>query len=142
MYSCLSQVENFQGCYSGVITSVVWHFIMDLLRPHFLVKDMEQIVVLLGNILNAIPWVPLGCMPHLIAWVEQNFIFNFFYHHFWPNFFKELCYLMWFILINLISCDASQSIYYYYYYFARALWLAHHQRQFRNFSTSPTPSSP
>ncbi len=39
----------------------------------------------------------------------ENFNPNFVHHNFWPNLFQELRYILWFILINSISCGASQS---------------------------------
>jgi len=41
--------------------------------------------------------------------LNRMFIPNFVHHHFWLKLLQKLRYLLWFILINLISYDASQS---------------------------------
>jgi hypothetical protein len=48
-------------------------------------------------------WVCVA--PHHCLSRTKNFN-----HHFLPKVFKELRYLLWFVLINLIGCDASQII--------------------------------
>ncbi len=61
-----------------------------------------------------------------------NFNPNFVHHHFWPKLFQALRYILWFILINLISCGASQStnvlILWFFFFWQWAIWLAHHQK--------------
>ncbi len=51
----------------------------------------------------------LGCvLLHLIAWVKFSFLILFI-TIFDLSFYKELGYLLWVILINLISCNTSGS---------------------------------
>jgi hypothetical protein len=79
-------------------------------NPYFLTRNMAQNAVLLGNLIS---WVYIlacvsSCMlPH---WLSKIFIPNFVYHHFWPKLLlQNLMYLLWFMIIYLISCDASQN---------------------------------
>ncbi len=46
-------------------------------------------------------------LSHLIAWLKLLFL-TLFMTMFWPELFQEPRYLLWFILINLINCGASQ----------------------------------
>jgi len=43
--------------------------------------------------------------------LSRIFNANFFHDHFWPRLLQELECLLWFILISLIICGASQSSY-------------------------------
>jgi hypothetical protein len=69
---------------------------------------MAQNVVLSGNILSVHSCM---CIEFMLShWLSKIFIPNFVYHHFWPKCFVNLMYLLWFMIVDLMSCDdASQN---------------------------------
>ncbi len=55
---------------------------------------------------QGISWMHI--LSHFIAWVGLLFL-TLFMIIFWPELFQEPRYLLWFILISLINCGASQN---------------------------------
>jgi hypothetical protein len=80
------------------------------------------------GIMVELSWMHI--LLHFIC-LNRNVIPKFVHHHFWLKPLQKLRYLLWFILINLISCDASQStnVYMSVIFFAMGhFWLAYHQK--------------
>jgi hypothetical protein len=91
-------------------------------------KDMGQIVM----IFYGLYWMHiLDCiLLHLIAQVEFVFLILFIFI-FGLGFYKELKYLLWFILISLIGSHMSQNKNVFKFCFlvcSGPLWLAYHQK--------------
>ncbi len=92
-----------------------------------------------GNIFYAHSWVHLGYMlTHLIVWVEFSFV-TLFIIIFYLGIPKSQGTSLRFILISLISCEASQSLFYLFIYCSGLLWLAHQQKGIWNFEQLPSP---
>jgi hypothetical protein len=75
----------------------------------------------------------ISCYAHLalIHCLKRTFIYKFVHHYFWLKLLQELRYLLWFILINLISCDVSQSIWMFWFFLQWVIWLASHQKHYQ-----------
>jgi hypothetical protein len=82
-----------------------------------------------GTMMVLFQWISsMHILSHFIAWVKLLFLILFM-TIFWPELFQEPRYLLWFILINLINCGASQSTNVLMVFFLQwAIWLAYHQK--------------
>jgi len=65
-----------------------------------------------------------------LHYLRRIFIFKFVHHHFWPKLLQELRHLLWFVLIIIFSCGASQNtnVLMIIFFLQWAIWLIYHQK--------------